>query len=335
MHQFTWIAVAAAALALGCAAARAGGGAAKEGPPTIEFPQLTISNDVLKITLYLPDSEKGYYRGTRFDWSGMISRAEFKGRTVFGPFRTRMEPTLHDHAVGPAEEFDPDSPPGYADAAVGRPFLKIGVGLIEKGGEDKYGFWNPYKLARPGAWTVTSGKDWVLFEQELGLGGWAYRYAKRISLKGLSFSVAHTLRNTGTKFIDTTTYCHNFTIIDDDPVGPDYRVILPFSARVGEGSRPAEAEVDGRRIVFRDVVKGSVMLFLGGMGGGADDNAGTVENTRTGTALAFKGDRPLVKYNFYAEKTAACPEPFVRLRVEPGREEQWQTVYTLAAPQGK
>ena len=35
-----------------------------------EFPQAEITNGQIKAKLYLPDTEKGYYRSTRFDWSG-------------------------------------------------------------------------------------------------------------------------------------------------------------------------------------------------------------------------------------------------------------------------
>ena len=44
------------ALALPCAAA--------------DYPEAQISNGVLQVKLLLPDAQKGYYRGTRFDWSG-------------------------------------------------------------------------------------------------------------------------------------------------------------------------------------------------------------------------------------------------------------------------
>jgi hypothetical protein len=326
-----------AAAVLACLeSAAAGESAIEKEQPKMDFPQARIANDAMSLVVYLPDAEKGYYRGTRFDWSGMIARVAFTGgRTVFGPFRTEFDPTLHDHVVGPAEEFDADSPPGYAEAKVGELFMKIGVGLIEKVREDKYGFWNRYKLVKPGSWKVAHGVDWIRFDQEMALGGLAYAYTKRIGLNGMSFTIAHTLRNTGAKPIETVTYCLNFVIIDDEPVGPSYRVVLPFKAGLLGNSKPAEAEVKAGAITFRDAVKGSVMLFLDGLMGTAADNAGTVENTRTGTALTFQGDRPLLKYNFYAEKTAACPEPFVRLQVGPGKEEKWETRYTLGAAEKK
>ena len=51
-------------------------------------PQFILKNDTLKLTVFLPDSENGYYRGTRFDWSGLVGQAEYKGHTFFGPWKT-------------------------------------------------------------------------------------------------------------------------------------------------------------------------------------------------------------------------------------------------------
>jgi hypothetical protein len=38
-----------------------------------QFPQAEIANSTVRATLYLPDTQSGYYRGTRFVWSGVIA----------------------------------------------------------------------------------------------------------------------------------------------------------------------------------------------------------------------------------------------------------------------
>ena len=38
-----------------------------------EFPQAQITNGLIRVKLYLPDPKNGYYRATRFDWSGEIA----------------------------------------------------------------------------------------------------------------------------------------------------------------------------------------------------------------------------------------------------------------------
>ena len=40
----------------------------------INPPEATITNGLIEVHLYLPDTENGYYRATRFDWSGVRYR---------------------------------------------------------------------------------------------------------------------------------------------------------------------------------------------------------------------------------------------------------------------
>lgn len=294
------------------------------------FPQKVIANEALKLTVYLPDAEKGYYRGTRFEWSGLVARAEFQGRTVFGPFREAYDATNHDNVLGPAEEFDLEGPPpGYAEAKVGETFVKIGVGAIEKVEEKKYGFWNRYKIADGGKWTVTSGKDWVAFRHELaGPRGWAYVYTKRIGLAPgkAAFTIDHALKNTGTKAIETLHYCHNFVTIDSDPVGPLYRITFPFDLRAT--AFRGTAELKGGNLVIAEELKGDTLwvAFDGGTGK-VEDNQVTITDRRTGTGVKITGDQAPAMWRFYAERTAACPEPFVRIQVAPDAEKTWQSTY--------
>src|SRR5262245_41152258 len=65
---------------------------AQTSPP----PSVQISNGVITATVYLPDATAGYYRGTRFDWAGVIGRFEFRGHTFYAPWFTKMDPTVRD-----------------------------------------------------------------------------------------------------------------------------------------------------------------------------------------------------------------------------------------------
>ena len=64
--------------------------------PDATPPQETISNGAIRATLHLPNPEKGYYRGTRFDWSGQISSLEYRGHNYFGKWFERYDAKLHD-----------------------------------------------------------------------------------------------------------------------------------------------------------------------------------------------------------------------------------------------
>src|SRR5947208_15008899 len=84
-------------------------------------PFADISNGQVRARLWLPDPEKGFYRGTRFDWSGSITNLAYQGHTYFGEWFVRYDPAVRDVAwvpesngyaagkasanVGPVEEF--------------------------------------------------------------------------------------------------------------------------------------------------------------------------------------------------------------------------------------
>ena len=48
-----------------------------------DYPHVYLKNEKLRVKVYLPDAEKGFYRGTRFDWAGVLGEVEFAGHKVF------------------------------------------------------------------------------------------------------------------------------------------------------------------------------------------------------------------------------------------------------------
>jgi hypothetical protein len=325
-------------LALGSGAPGSTGHAGGAGPPKAdsEFPQVVLTNGLVRMAVFLPDAERGYYRGLRFDWSGIVGQAEYGGHTFYGPWRAPHDPLNHDDVSGPAEEFGPTMPLGYAEAKPGGAFVKIGVGEIEKIDEPAYRFWYRYRLLRPGAWEVRHGKEWIEFRQDFAAGsGWGYHYEKRIALAAGSpaFSITHQLRNNGSRALVTDQYCHNFTRIDGTPAGPEYRLALPFALVAKEQTELHDlAELRGQEVVLRREFKEgeSIMAFLGGFRDRAADYGATIEHRQSGAALEFHADQPPARYNLWATRTALCPEPYLELNLKPGQERRWQTSYQFA-----
>ena len=104
-----------------------------------EFPEAEISNGSIQARLLLPDPEHGYYRGTRFDWSGAIASLKYKGHEYFGQWFEKYDPKIHDAIMGPVEEFRTnDAGLGYAEAKTGDTFIRIGVGVVRKPEEAQY-----------------------------------------------------------------------------------------------------------------------------------------------------------------------------------------------------
>ncbi len=305
-----------------------------KGEEQATYPMLTLQNKELKMRLYLPDAEVGFYRGVRFDWSGIIERVEYAGHRFYAPWRTPHDPTGNDFVSGPAEEFGMDNPMGFSEVKEGESFVKIGVGLLRKGDRDKYRFMGGFELIRAGEWKIEHGDTWVDFHQDFkGERGWAYRYYKRVELAAdrPGFNIVHRLENTGEKKIDINHYNHNFTLIDGVPYGPDYSVEFPFTAPEPKAMRDSLGFFRENRIVAARPLEGKSLSTLVHPGPGpVAYNAGKVRNNKTKAEVSFKGDTPIIKYNFWSVETAACPEPFIGIVLEPGQVQEWTNEYTLA-----
>jgi len=297
------------------------------------YPRLQLDNGYLRVSIYLPDAERGYYRGTRFDWSGIIGRVDYAGHRFYAPLREQHNPLVHDSIGGPAGEFAMQNPMGFAEAEPGESFVKIGVGLLAKGDSDAYQFHGDYHLVRAGAWQVEHGPRHIKFSQDLtGDRGWAYRYRKTIRLQTGKpvFEIEQRLENSGEKTIDIEYYNHNFTLIDDVPYGPDYRVEFPFFT---EQPMPISdiARFSGNAVEV-DAALGDNSLWLP-LFEGADPgqfNSATVRNNLTGASVEFTSGEPITRMVFWAVERAVCPEPFIHIRLEPGQSRSWVTRYRFS-----
>jgi hypothetical protein len=299
------------------------------------FPNHVLKSDALTVTVFLPDAENGFYRGTRFDWSGVF-RVQFGQHQLFGPWKDRHDPTNNDDIVGPCEEFGMAAPLGYADAKVGETFVKIGVGELVKPKEEKYNFFGKYTIAKPGEWAVEKAADQITFTQSLkAASGYGYKYAKTVSVKGAELRIAHTLENTGTKPLSTDHYNHNFFNVNGDAVGKNYELEFPFEPKAAAPKeRFAElVKLDGKMLTLSGPLdKGSIYAELSGFSKEprSKDAAVTMKHTPTGVTVRVVGDQPPSKFNVWGIKTTLCPEPFLQFDLAPGKKTAWTWVYTFS-----
>jgi hypothetical protein len=118
-----------------------------------EFPQASITNGQITAKIYLPDAKNGYYRSTRFDWSGQLYSLEYKGHNFYGPWYEKVDPNVINWVFvgndivsgpcsalyGPVNEFA--KPLGWDDSKPGGTFIKIGIGVLRRSD----GNYNQYK----------------------------------------------------------------------------------------------------------------------------------------------------------------------------------------------
>ena len=299
-------------------------------------PQAEISNGIIKANLYLPDHENGYYRASRFDWSGVISSLEYKGHQYFGQWFKKYDPMINDAIMGPVEDF---SPLGYDEAEEGGLFVKIGIGALEKIKEEKYRFSHTYDLVNGGEWKVKKHKNRVEFRHELiDADGYGYQYTKVVELvKGKPVLVLkHTLKNTGTKSINTSVYNHNFFVIDQEPTGPNIKTTFPYDIHLDNSEQKKVVNFDSlglvsdRTISFRRYFKNGESVYTSGIMGFRDlpeDYQFSVMNTKTGAGVKVKGDKALEKIVYWANARTYCAEPYIRLELEPGETVNWKNEY--------
>jgi hypothetical protein len=299
-----------------------------------EYPEAEISNKTVTAKFYLPDPERGYYRGTRFDWSGQIYSLRAGKHEYFGQWFPRYDPKLHDAIMGPVEEFrSEDGGLGYAEAQPGGTFVRIGVGVVRKPEEKEYGAFKTYDIVDNGKWNVRHGPDWIEFTHELRDGnGYAYLYTKTIRLAKdkPEMTIEHSLKNTGTKPIQTWQYDHNFFMLDNAPTGPDSVVQFPFELQPTQPMRGTAAEPKGRNIVYsRELQSGGDSVYgeFKGFGNTASDYDFHLENKKAGTGVEIIGDQPISKLVFWSIRTTFCPEAYIDIRVEPGKDFKWNYRY--------
>jgi hypothetical protein len=82
-------------------------------------------------------------------------------------------------------------------------------------------------------------------------------------------------------------------------------------------------------IFLREINKGE-SVYCGGLQGlnnNTPDYNLSVENRKTGAGVRIRCDQPLLKLVFWASLKAVCPEPYIQIKVEPGKEFNWTISY--------
>jgi len=297
-----------------------------------------LANGNLEAVVYLPDAQRGYYRGSRFDWSGVVGCLAYKGHTFFGVWFPHYDPFLHDAITGPVEEFRSaggQSAPFYDDALSGRIFVKPGIGVLKRTDDAPFHFSARYPIVDHGKWTIRARRDAITFRQKLKpKAGIGYDYAKTLQLSSREpvLNIEHALTNTGTRTIDTEVYDHDFYMLDDSPTGPTMTIKFPFAPAATQDLKNA-ARIAGHQIVFdRELNTGeSVFTGLTGFSQNVSDYDFIVENSATGAGVEQTADAPIARMFFWSIRTTVCPEAYIHLVVAPGQTAHWTIRYRFFA----
>lgn len=294
---------------------------------------IAISNESLKITLHVPDSTEGYYRGTRFDWAGVFESIEYRGCNYAEPWFESYSPLMHDAVCGPAEEF---SAIGLDEAKVGEPFLKIGVGMLEKM-DGEYDRFNLHRILNPGRRTLCVTDESVVQGHFLESDqGYAYEYFKEVTLTGEnSFRISHRLVNKGRKVLEGDVYNHNFFTLGLLETGESRQLDFGFRPEGDWRSEYSEVGFTESGIRFtRTLVKGESVftgnLHEAGKGFEGSPSGFELRETRTERGVKATCALPMTKAVFWSNYRVACIEPYIDFCIEPGEEFSFDIDYILS-----
>ena len=316
--------------------------------PAADPPKAEIANGQIRVKVYLPDAANGFYRSTRFDWSGVVYSLEYKGHNYYGPWFQKIDPKVYDFGydasgvvsppftamVGPGEEYlTAGRALGYDEAKPGGTFIKIGIGVLHKTDDSRYDHSKAYDVVDGGKWKVQKGRDYIQFTQELTdpTTQYGYEYQKTLRLtKGAPQMVLeHRLKNTGSRPIETSMYNHNFLVLDRQPPGPDFTITVPFQMEARRAPDEKLGEVRSNQILYRKTLENEdrMSTTVSGFGATAKDYDIRVENRKVGAGVRITGDRPLSNLSLWSIRTVLAIEPYITMTIAPGAEFSWKITY--------
>lgn len=279
----------------------------------------------LKVYVDLPQTN---YKGVRYDWTGMITKVDFRGVTLTGKENPTQQ--LEDNlGQGLYNEFGIKTPVGYRELLSGGWFHKIGVGLLQKD-DGPYDFLKDYPV-RPARFTV-DGTDRQLKITCTGVltNGYAYVLEKTIVLLDNGFEIKYKLENTGNKQIITTEYNHNFLAIGDAAIGPQYQLDYAFTLDenvLDENINPEYlVRFTGQQIKLASVP--SQAFFFSDLSGSANVAAAwTLTNKEMGIAITESGNFTTKALHLWGAGHVISPELYIDLHILPGQTASWTRTY--------
>jgi hypothetical protein len=312
-------------------------------------PMATIRGGGVEATIALPDPAKGFYRGTRFDWAGMIVEVHHGQHRFYGPWFDGIASNIRDFtddgrsvvagpqtaATGPAEEFvgpAADPVPGYGAASVGGTFLKIGVGRLRKADDKPYSRFRSYQIVDGGHWETRRTAGSVTFRQMVApdSSGYGYAYEKvvRLGRNGV-LEITHELKNNGTRPIVTQVYNHNFTRFDDRDIGPGDCVEFPYPL-TGSTVTPQLAAVKGSVLCYLAPLPAGDHVTLAANGFTRDPRTSGFTIIGSGGAqVSAVSDTPIVRSQLWSVRRVVAVEPYLAIDLAPGAEMHWTWRYTF------
>ena len=296
---------------------------------------ILLENRECSLTVEKPGQR---YRGSRFDWNGLVSQVRFRGVTLLGQEDLRRQSDMAILGRGLHNEFGIKKCIGYDDCAIGEWFPKIGTGWLKKD-EKPYLFSTEYPMEELSFDCEVSGKSEVRFTCESGeRDGYAYRYMKKITLEDSGFTIRYDLENLGSKPLETDEYVHNFLCIGKRRMDVGYSLSFPWkidTASLVKVRNPDQvlSIVDNRIDVLGQTDK---QFYFDGLSEGVTESDGlaanwTLSDSESKIRLSERGSFSPSGVHVWGSSSVISPGLFFEFSIEPGNTTTWDRSYALSS----
>lgn len=286
---------------------------------------ITLSNNHLQVDI----ANVGDYQGTRFDRTGFITQVHMKQGNHTFCIAEHRTPNLRTGGGGLCNEFGIFEAIGYEEAKIGDYFPKLGVGLLQKQDELAYEFHKAYPVI-PFDVEQSLTEDSVQYViQPNACRDYAVKLVKSIGLHDSAIQIDYSLHNVGNKPITTHEYIHNFIGLDQNLIGPDYKLKFNFPIHIDQMESeytPSVLRISENEIHWNEVPKQEFYCQLSGYSAAGATQWDLIHEP-SGLGMREISAFPVSKIALWGASHVASPEMFIHIHVEPGDTQKWSRRY--------
>ncbi|HEY5689597.1 MAG TPA: hypothetical protein VIS27_14930 [Yeosuana sp.] len=286
-----------------------------------------LKNSQIELLIDFPTEN---YQGPRFDHCGKIVSLKYDGICLSGS-ETGNKNTDQNTGKGFYNEFGIDLPLNFDKTPVENWFHKIGVGFLKKSNSPYY-FKNIYEV-KPLSFKVEYSLTKIVMECTSPLlMGYAYKLKKEILLIESGFIINYYLENIGDHEIITNEYVHNFLIFNQQSIGTDYQLNVPFEIKPElfiETVNPENKVFIGKDAIHFNKAPSRDFFFSNLSGNELVNAKWEIINKKLNLGMSETGDFKTNTINLWGVPHVMCPELFININLKPKEFKEWSRTYSV------
>jgi len=283
---------------------------------------LTIKNKELQIDIVNPANLDDKHFFSRYSYCGYIKQISHlaTGRQVLDmPFT----PFAQYHGEGFPEEFE--MPINYDSVKKGGDFIKIGVGILKRGSHGRYSNEGNHPVQYMAPVSVKELPNGLLFSQGITVGDYGYFYEKKVRMeKGSSFSISHSIKNSGRATWKSLWYSHAFLVLGGHKKGLKF-----FNTPNCHETKRNRNLVETNGAYQWNGIFGKTGFCVNFSVKPGLPNYHKVIDADNKFSFEAHGDYKYQELQLYVNKRIFSPEPKLTFELKPDASINWSTLYSI------